>query len=131
MAQPDSIRYADFGVDFFPAPETGNLSLKTNANAVKQSLTNLMQLAFGEKPFHPEIGFGLRNYLFENLTPILISSMRRHIEEIITNYEPRVKIISIEFQDNADSNDLGISLYFTVLNLENPQKLDFLIARVR
>lgn len=123
--------YSDFGMDFTPSPDTGNLSVKTNANAIKQSLSNLMLLAFGDKPFHPEIGFGLRNYLFQNLTPIVISSMRRHIEEIITSYEPRVKINSINFTDDIDSNNLGITIFFQALNIENPIKLDFLVQRIR
>jgi phage baseplate assembly protein W len=130
MAQP-SVRYSDFGLDFTPSPDTGNISIKNNASAIKQSLSNLMMIAFGEKPFHPEIGFGLRNYLFENITPIVISSMRRHIEEIITSYEPRVNIISIDFSDNIDSNELGISIYFTAINLENPIRLEFIVQRVR
>lgn len=123
--------YSDFGIGFIPSPDTGNLSVKTNANAIKQSLSNLMLLAFGDKPFHPEIGFGLRNYLFQNLTPIVISSLRRHIEEIITSYEPRVKINSINFTDDIDSNNLGITIFFQALNIENPIKLDFLVQRIR
>lgn len=127
----NNVRYSDFGLDFIPSPDTGNLSVKTDASAIKQSLANLMMISFGEKPFHPEIGFGLRNYLFENITPIVISAMRRHIEEIITSYEPRVNIISIDFTDDVDSNELGITIYFTALNLENPIKLEFIVQRVR
>lgn len=130
MAQ-QNVRYSDFGLDMTPLPDSGNLSIKTNANAVKQALSNLIQISFGEKPFHPEIGFGLRHYLFENITPVILSSMRRHLEEIITNYEPRVSIISIDFTDNIDSNELGITIWFLIVNLENPVKLDFLIQRVR
>lgn len=129
MANQPDIQYSDFGLDFTPSPDTGNISVKTNANAIKQSLSNLMLLAFGEKPFHPEIGFGLRNYLFENMTPIVISTMRRHIEEIITSYEPRVKILGIDFRDT--DNNINITIMFKAINIENPIKLDFLVQRIR
>ena len=33
-------------------------------------MRNLIFTNFGEKPFHPEIGSGVRDMLFENMTPI-------------------------------------------------------------
>ena len=42
----------------------------TDIKAVKRSIRNLVLLNFYEKPFHPEIAGGVRDMLFENMTPL-------------------------------------------------------------
>ena len=43
----------------------------TDIQAVKRSLRNLMNLNTFEKPFHPEISGGIREMLFEPISPMI------------------------------------------------------------
>ena len=65
--------YRDLNLDFGRHPTTKQLQVLTDAVAVKRSVRNLVQYGHYEKPFHPEIGSGVRNILFENMTPFYIT----------------------------------------------------------
>ena len=70
------------------------MSIKlTDIQAVKRSLRNLVQLNTFEKPFHPEISGGIREMLFEPMTPIAQIIMTRKIEDVIENFEPRCRLV--------------------------------------
>ena len=47
-----------------------------------------MQLNTYEKPFHPEIAGGVRELLFEPMSPLVAVVIARKIEDVITNFEP-------------------------------------------
>ena len=62
--------YSD--IDLFFGKKTSNDDIQsiTDIKAVKRSVRNLVLTNHYEKPFHPEIGSGVRDMLFENMTPI-------------------------------------------------------------
>ena len=47
-----------------------------------------MQLNTYEKFFHPEIAGGVREMLFEPMSPITAVTIARKIEDVIENFEP-------------------------------------------
>ena len=62
--------YSD--IDLFFGKKTSNDDIQsiTDIKAVKRSVRNLVLTNHYERPFHPEIGSGVRDMLFENMTPI-------------------------------------------------------------
>ena len=54
----------------------------TDITAVKRSIRNLVLTNHYEKPFHPEIGCGVREILFELMTPISAYLLTRKVEDI-------------------------------------------------
>ena len=46
-------------------------------SAIKRSVRNLVQIGEYEKPFHPEIASGVRDVLFENMTPFTAQHLQR------------------------------------------------------
>ena len=92
MADP---RYKDLDLDFIPHPVTKDLVSKINDEAVKRSIRNLVLLNTYEKPFHPEIGSDVRNLLFELATPLTAIRLKKAIEEVIENFEPRAQLLDI------------------------------------
>ena len=69
-----------------------------------------------EKPFHPEIASGVRDMLFENMTPITAFIIAKQVEDVIENYEPRVKLIGVRALPNLDRNEYEVSIEFYVVN---------------
>ena len=76
-------KYKDLNLNFSRHPITKDVRPITDAAAVKRSVRNLVQYGFFEKPFHPEIGSGIRDLLFENITPFTAAALERKIKEYL------------------------------------------------
>ena len=88
-----------------------------NITAVKRSIRNLVFLNFYEKPFNPDIGSDIRATLFEPVSQLSAFVLTRNIEEVVENYEPRARIISITALPTLDRNAYNVSLSFFVVNV--------------
>ena len=108
--------YSDIDLFFGPKTGTGDVNRVTNFTAVKRSVRNLVLTNFYEKPFHPEIGSGVRDILFEPMTPITAYVLTMKIEEVIENFEPRVRLVGVRAQPNLDNNAYEVTIEFYVVN---------------
>ena len=108
--------YSDIDLFFGPKTGTGDVNKVINFTAVKRSVRNLILTNFYEKPFHPEIGSGVRDILFEPMTPLTAYILTKKIEDVITNFEPRARIISVSALPNLDQNMYEVSIEFYVQN---------------
>ena len=114
---PCNVRtYSDLDLFFSAKGVSKDISKVTDIQAVKRSVRNLVLLNHYEKPFHPEIGSGVRDILFEPMTPITAHVLTRKIEDVIENFEPRVKLISVRAQPNLDRNEYEVTVEFYVIN---------------
>ena len=100
-----SKQYRDLNLNFSRHPVTKGLTVLTDASAVKRSVRNLVQYGHYEKPFHPEIGSGVRDLLFENMTPFVANTLARKIEDTINNFEPRARLIGVATTPDFDRNE--------------------------
>ena len=128
--------YKDLNLFFTPNPVTGDVSSVTDVQAIKRSVRNLVLLNPGEKPFHPEIGTGIRDALFENFTPPLLESLRMRIENVIQTYEPRVTVTEVTFNDpdnqRLDNNELRCSISFIINNAPQiTEEIEVMLQRIR
>ena len=114
---PRSVRiYKDLNLNFGIHPVTKQINTLTDASAVKRSVRNLVQYGFYEKPFHPEIGSGIRSILFQPMSPITAYVLSRKVEEVIENFEPRVKLVGVRAIPDLDRNSYEVTIEFYVLN---------------
>ena len=109
--------YKDIALSFEKNAATKDVIIKKDIDAVKQSVRNLILTNHYERPFHPEIGSGINNLLFEPLDPITANSLSRVIGEVITNFEPRAQLISVDARPNLDSNSYEVTINFRVINV--------------
>ena len=123
--------YVDLDLDFARHPVTNDIVKIEDVNAVKRSVRNLVNTQFYERPFHPELGCGVRDLLFEQYTPMTGIFIRRKIEEVLNNYEPRARISSIQVNEQEDRNALDVVINFYVLNLPNPVSVTTTLQRIR
>ena len=123
--------YVDLDLDFTRHPVTNDVVKITDVDAVKRSVRNLINTQFYERPFHPELGCGVRDMLFENYTPMTGIFMRRKIEEVLRNYEPRANLTSIQVNEQMDRNAIDVVVNFYVLNLPNPVSVTTTLQRIR
>ena len=108
--------YSDIDLFFGPKVGSKDISKLTDFTAVKRSVRNLVLTNFYEKPFHPEIGSGVRDVLFEPMTPITAYILTMKIEEVIENFEPRARLVGVRATPNLDNNAYNVSIEFYVVN---------------
>ena len=123
--------YKDLDLNFTRNPVTNDVTKIEDVDAVKRSVRNLVQTNFYERPFHPELGCGIRELLFENYTPIVGIFLKRKISEVITAYEPRVSLQDISLEDDGDRNRLKVSIYFYVQGVPEPVVVETYLQRLR
>ena len=124
--------FSDFNHSFLPHPNTGQISRKTNVDSVKMALRNLLLTNKYERLRDPEYGGNIRRWLFENLEPVNVTGeIKRHIEEMIRNNEPRVRVIEITVTANEERAEINVNIEFAVTTAETNQNLDITLYRVR
>ena len=112
----NSRQYTDLDLFFGRKTSDSDVSKVTDVQAVKRSIRNLILLNHYEKPFHPEIGSGVRDMLFELMTPVTAVVLTRKIEDVINNFEPRARVIAVRAFPNLDRNAYDVSIQFYVVN---------------
>lgn len=125
------ILFSDIDLNFTKHPLSHDVSIKTNDQAIKQSMKILLLTMFYERPFHSDIGSPIRQLLFEPVTPMLQIVLQRHIEQVLHSYEPRITIQSIIVDLNPENNSIEITIYYIVLNTSALQKFDIILERTR
>ena len=123
-------QYTDLDLFFGKKSSNNDVRQVTDAQAVKRSLRNLVQLNTYEKPFHPEIAGGVRELLFEPMSPLIAVVIARKIEDVITNFEPRARLVSVRAFPDLDRNAYEVSVEFYIVNAPT-ELVDFSIMLER
>tara|TARA_B100001057_G_scaffold500838_1_gene618208 strand:+ start:670 stop:1098 length:429 start_codon:yes stop_codon:yes gene_type:complete len=111
-----SRKYSDLDLFFGKKSSDSDIQNITDIKAVKRSVRNLVLLNHYEKPFHPEIASGVRDMLFELMTPVTAQILARKVEDVINNYEPRARLVGVTAIPNLDRNMYEVSIEFYVVN---------------
>ena len=124
--------YSDIDLFFWPKTGSKDISKVIDVTAVKRSVRNLILTNPYEKPFHPEIGSGVRGVLFEPMTPITAYVLTMKIEEVIVSFEPRARLIGVRTTPNLDNNAYEVTIEFYVVNAPTELvNMEVLLERVR
>ena len=123
--------WRDLNLNFTKNPVTNDVVKIEGVNAVKRSVRNLINTNHYERFFHPELGSGIRELLFENMTPLTEIYLAKKIEEVLVNYEPRVRLIQVLVRGNPDQNQYNIMIEFYVVNHPEPVQIDTFLERLR
>jgi hypothetical protein len=138
-----SRKFKDLDLDFGRNIVTNDVNTIEDVIAIKRSVRNLVQTNFYERLFHPEKGCGVRQLLFENYSPLTSVFMRRKLEEVLVNYEPRISLTSIIINDDAEDhlnpaipddighNKLRVDIHFYVVGIPSPQTVNVQLQRLR
>ena len=127
----NSRKFRDIDLDFQRNFVTNDVAVVEDVIAIKRSVKNLVQTNFYERPFHPELGCGVRGLLFENFTPLTAIYLKRKISEVLNNYEPRIELTDVAVDDDQDGNRLVVDIYFTIIGVQGPQQVSTILKRLR
>jgi phage baseplate assembly protein W len=124
-------RYSDLDLNFIVHPVKKDINKLRDQFAVVQSVKNLLLTSHYERPFQPELGSNIRKLLFDQLDNITASNIDTEIRQVLSNYEPRVRILLLEITPDPDINSFRVQLQFLIVNSTEPVTINFLLERVR
>ena len=124
--------FKDLSMTFQANPLNNDLIGLKNANAIARSVRNIVMTIPGEKPFNENFGSRISGLLFENVDNITATAISDEIRESITNYEPRVSLISVVVNPNFDNNSFDAIVKYNIIGAEAPpQELEFALLPTR
>jgi phage baseplate assembly protein W len=123
--------FSDFDFNFTQLPGTLDVAKKNNAEAIKQSIRNIILTNNFERPFDPNFGSQVSQLLFNNWTPLSKISLQRVIEDAIRNYEPRVILDEVIVNDRSQNNAIDITINFTIRNVNSPATMTITLEKIR
>lgn len=116
-----NLLYTDLDPNFDKSWDNDVLMTR-GARAVKNSIIGIVSTSIGSRPFNPYFGCDLPDQLFENITPLVVDTVRRNITTAIRNFEPRVYNLQIDSMGNYDNNELVVTIKFSIV--DNPAVID-------
>jgi phage baseplate assembly protein W len=126
-----TVRYKDLDLDFGRNAVTNDVNKLTDVEAVKRSVRNLINTSHFERPFHPELGSSIRSMLFEPITPMTALMLQRRVQEVLVNFEPRIRLVQITANPNIDSNAYDLRIYFYVVGSDELIEVQSFLERLR
>ena len=123
--------YSDIDFAFTKKPVTADVAVSYDAQAVSRSIRNLLNTQNYDRLFNPDLGSQITGLLFENISPIVASTMESIITNLITTYEPRARLQSVRVSSQPDLNSYNVSITFYIENATLPTTTTILLERNR
>jgi phage baseplate assembly protein W len=69
--------------------------------------------------------------LFEPITPMTALMLQRRVQEVLVNFEPRIRLVQITANPNIDSNAYDLRIYFYVVGSDELIEVQSFLERLR
>ena len=126
------LSFKDVNITFKKHPVTNDVVVSKDASAIKQAIVNLLLTNKGERPFNPDFGSDIREYLFEPLDYGTSTGLKTKIAGVIDKFEPRIGIVRLDVYPNDNENGFDIELVYQIRGSdEPPTAVEFFLARTR
>ena len=123
--------YKDLSFDFTANPQTGDVATVKDAISVKRGIKNVLLTAPFERLFQPEFGSGIKNLLFEPMTPLTEQRLSDACEDAIDAWEKRASVINIAVISDEEYNRYRVAIKFSINNSLETEQVDVLLNRER
>ena len=123
--------YADLSFDFTANPQTGDVATVKDAVSVKRGIKNVLLTAPFERLFQPEFGSGIKNILFEPMTPLTEQRLSDACRDAIDAWEKRASVINIAVISEEEYNRYRVAIKFNINNSLETEQVDVFLNRER
>jgi len=112
------------GIDFpfarIPNQDGYFATTKTTIESVKNNIRLLLQTQKGERMFQPNLGMGIRRFLFEQITEDTQVQIENDIVDTFNTWLPFVELREINIDtSNQDKNQININIVFNIKRAPN------------
>tara|TARA_B100000497_G_C7573009_1_gene345250 strand:- start:226 stop:687 length:462 start_codon:yes stop_codon:yes gene_type:complete len=123
--------YRDLDLALKIHPIRKDLNILKDDNAIKNAVRNLLISNAFERPFQPQLGANLRGLLFEPADAITKIAIKENVSNVIKDYEPRVKLLSVAINDLSDQNAYRLTVKFLIKEYDTNESVEILLRRLR
>lgn len=123
--------YTDVDFNFLSHPRTKDVTTRSDEEAIKQSIRNLILTRNYERPFRSYLGSQVNQLLFEPMSPLLTTMLERAISDVINNYEPRVILLGVDVAFSPENNAMYVTITFKIRNTTVPITVNLVLERTR
>ena len=123
--------YTDLSFDFTANPQTGDVATVKDAVSVKRGIKNILLTAPFERLFQPEVGSGIKNILFEPMTPLTEQRLSDACADAIDAWEKRASVIDISVITEEEYNRYRVAIKFSINNSLVEEQVDVFLNRER
>ena len=123
--------YADLSFDFTANPQTGDVATVKDAVSVKRGIKNVLLTAPFERLYQPEFGSGIKNMLFEPMTPLTEQRLSDACRDAIDAWEKRASVIDITVISEEEYNRYRVAIKFSIDNSLVTEQVDVFLNRER
>lgn len=124
--------FQDLSMSFQVNPLNYDLISLKNEAAIARSLRNLVLTSKGERLFNQNLGSGVKRLLFDNVDFLSADNIKTEIENVINNYEPRVRLIEVIVNPDEDNHNFNVTINYFIQGIDVlPQQLTFALQPTR
>ena len=123
--------YQDLDFDFTANPITGDVAKVKNVTSVKRGINNILLTENSERLFQPEVGSGLKNLLFEQMTNLTAQLLEDEVRSAIDAWENRAQVININVIPEEEYNRYRVAVVFRLMTDTTEQQTEVLLSRER
>jgi len=102
----------------------GTIATIGGARKLEQAMTLILSTYPGERPFRPEFGSRLRDFVFEGATADVFGRIEREVRDSLAMWEPRTTIKEVIVYPSEDQpNLLNIDITYVIKGENDPRNL--------
>jgi len=118
--------YSDIDIELEKQTD-GDITKNIDLDAVKNSLSNIINTAKGSRRMLPEFGSDVQKMLFEPLDEITARRIGENILNAIKMWEDRIDIIGFHVHADENNNQYDCHLNFILKGSQIEQAIDFIL----
>lgn len=123
--------YSDLDLSLSLHPTLNDVRPVNDLLAVKNSVKNLVLTNFGERPFQPRLGSNVTALLFEPADQFTAIQMKKEIQRLLKDHEPRINGVRIQILDDVDANAYRVTIGFNVIFSNTVSEISLALQRLR
>lgn len=123
--------FFDLSDDIYSKTKNNDIPILPNVQSILQSVMNILSTRKGERPYNPEFGCNIDDYLFDLNDPVLHELIEKEIKTSILKNEPRITNLEVEVTPFEDDEDLLINLYIEIESDDKNYRLETSLKEIR
>lgn len=123
--------YVDISLAFTPSPVTGDLTVIKNERAINNSVKNIIMTSPGEVVFNRNFGSTVSTYLFDFVDDGTAGLIDLEIRRSIGFNEPRVKVIEVDVDAQADQHQFVCRVEYEITGSERTYVVTHILKPTR
>ncbi|NBH06060.1 GPW/gp25 family protein [Amycolatopsis sp. SID8362] len=105
---------------------SGGIAVARGEAKVEQAMTIVLSTYPGERPFRPEFGCRLRDYVFAGASPDVLGAIAREVRLALRRWEPRATVSEVVVEPSPDDESLLlIDIGYSLRGDNDPRNLVF------